>query len=323
MGRLGQYGLVLWVALSLNFALPHLAPGDPIDVLSGDANSLTAEGREELKRSYGLEGSVVAQYGRYWARLATGDLGTSVRTGRPVSAVLAGRLPWTLALMVTAAGLAVVVAVVAGAAAARRRGRRVDAGLTSAVLLVDSMPSFWIAMVLLAVFAVQLGWFPSFGAVPLDSAWPEPAWLMEVGRRLVLPVTAVVASTVGPTFLVARASMVSALESPFVLLAEATGLSPRRILYRHALRNALLPVFTNLTITLGTLVSGVVVVETVFSYPGLGRQIYEAVLSRDYLMLQGAFTLVTFTVVGVNMLADAVYPRLDPRVRMGHPARLS
>ena len=266
---------------------------------------------------------MLEQYGRYWARLASGDLGTSVRTGRPVAAVLLGRLPWTLVLMVTAAVVAAVLAVIAGAVAARRRGRKLDAGLTGTVLFVDSMPSFWTGMVLLAVFAVQLGWFPSFGAVPLDSAWPDPAWLIEVGRRLVLPVTAVVLATVGPTFLLARAAMVSALESPFVLLAEATGLSPRRILYRHALRNALLPVFTNLTVTLGTVVSGVVIVETVFSYPGLGRQIYEAVLSRDYLLLQGAFTLVTFTVVGVNLLADAVYPRLDPRLRMGRPARLA
>jgi len=314
---------VLWFALSLNFLLPHLAPGDPIDFLAGDANSLTADGRDRLEQAFGLDGSVAEQYGRYWARLATGDLGTSVRTGRPVSTVLLGRLPWTLVLMVTSALIAAVLAVMAGAAAARRRGQRRDAGLTVAVLLVDSMPSFWISMVLVAVFAVQLGWFPSFGAVPLDSAWPDPAWLVEAGRRLVLPVAAVVLSTVGPTFLLARAAMVSALEAPYVLLAEATGLSPRRIVYRHALRNALLPVFTNLTVTLGTVVSGVVIVETVFSYPGLGRQIYEAVQRRDYLLLQGAFTLVTLTVVGVNALADAVYPRLDPRVRMGLPARLS
>ncbi|HEX7276532.1 MAG TPA: ABC transporter permease [Acidimicrobiales bacterium] len=282
LARLGQYALVLWVALSLNFLLPHLAPGDPIDFLAGDTNSLSAEGRAQLERTHGVDGSVLEQYGRYWGRLATGDLGSSVRNGRPVAAVLVDKLPWTIVLMVTAAVVAALVAVVAGATAARRRGRRTDTGLVGAVLLVDAMPSFWIAMVLVAVFSVQLGWFPSFGAVPLDAAWPDPAWLVEAGRRLVLPVVAVVLSTVGPTFLLARAAMVSALESPFVLLAEATGLSPRRIVYRHALRNALLPVVTNLALTLGTIVSGVVIVETVFSYPGLGRQIYEAVLSRDY-----------------------------------------
>ncbi len=311
---------MLWFALSLNFLLPHLAPGDPIDFLAGDANSLNDEGRDRLAHTFGLDGSVVEQYGRYWSRLAAGDLGTSVRSGRSVSAVLLGRLPWTLVLMVTSALIAATVAVVAGASAARRRGRRRDVALTGAVLLVDSMPSFWTSMVLMAVFAVQLGWLPSFGAVGPDSAWPDPTWLVEAGRRLILPVTAVVLGTVGPTFLLARAAMVSALESPFVLLAEATGLSPRRIVYRHALRNAVLPVFTNLTVTLGTVVSGVVIVETVFSYPGLGRQIYEAVLARDYLLLQGAFTLVTLTVVAVNLLADAVYPRLDPRTRMAAPA---
>lgn len=312
---MGQYALVLWAALSLNFLLPHLAPGDPIDFLAGEANSLTVEERSRLEAAYGLEGSLVEQYGRYWVRLSRGDLGASLVTGRPVAEVILGKLPWTLLLMGVATAVAALLAVTLGAMAARGRGSRRDTALVGSVLVVDSMPGFWIGMVLLAVFAVNLGWLPSFGAVPPGSSWPEPGWLVEVGRRLVLPAATVVLATMGPIFLLARAATITALESPFVLMAEATGLTPRRVLFGHALRNALLPVVTNLALALGTVVSGVVVVETVFSYPGLGRQIYESVIARDYPLLQGAFSLLAVTVVGANLLADAVYPRLDPRVR--------
>ncbi|MDP9403673.1 MAG: ABC transporter permease [Actinomycetota bacterium] len=313
--RVAQYALVLWAAISLNFLLPHLAPGDPVDVFTGDANALNAEERARLRADYDLDGSLAEQYGRSWARLVRGDLGTSVRYSRPVASVLADRLPWTLALVGLATVIAFAIGVAAGASAARRRGRRGDVVAVSGLMALDAMPGFWIGMVLLAVFAVQLGWLPSFGAVPLDAAPPSLVWLSEVGRRLVLPVATLVLATVGSTFLLARAAMVSALEAPYVGLAEAAGLSPRRIVYRHALRNALLPLFTHLTLTLGTLLSGAVVVETVFSYPGLGRVAFEAVQARDHALLQGAFLLVTVTVIAANVVADLAYPWLDPRVR--------
>lgn len=314
-GRAGQYALVLWAALSLNFVLPHLAPGDPTNYFAGEANSLSQANRDRIRAEYRLDGSLVEQYGRYWARLAHGDLGLSVRHSRPVADVLAARLPWTVALVGTSVMLTAAVGTALGALAARRRGRRRDLALVSGVLLVDSMPGFWIGMVLIAVFAVQLGWFPSFGAVPLDLGVGSAAWLSEVAHRMVLPVATIVAATVGSIFLLARAAVVSALESPYVLLAEATGLSPARILFRHALRNALLPVFTNVALSVAFLLSGAVVVETVFSYPGVGRMTFEAVVARDYPLLQGAFLLVSLGVVAANLAADLAYPLLDPRVR--------
>lgn len=313
--RLGQYALVLWAALSLSFLLPHLAPGDPANYFAGDTDNLSAANRERIRAEYDLDGSLAAQYGRYWAKLASGDLGTSVRHSRPVAEVLGARLPWTAALVGTAVLVTATLGTALGALAARRRGKRRDLALVGGLLLLDAMPGFWIGMVLIAGFGVQLGWLPSFGAVPLGVTAGSATWLAEVARRMVLPVATIVLATVGSTFLLARASVVSALEAPYVLLAEATGLSPARVLYRHALRNALLPVFTNVALSVGFLLSGAVVVETVFAYPGLGRMTYEAVVARDYPLLQGAFLLVSVGVVAANLFADLLYPLLDPRVR--------
>ncbi|MDP9441979.1 MAG: ABC transporter permease, partial [Actinomycetota bacterium] len=173
LARVAQYALVLWAAISCNFLLPHLAPGDPTDYFAGDANALTADQRERIRADYGLDGSLVEQYRRSWIRLARGDLGTSVRYSRPVADVLADRLPWTLTLVGSATVITSAAGVVAGAFAAVRRGRRRDVVMVGGLMVLDSMPGFWIGLVLVAIFAVQLGWLPSFGAVPLDAAGPS------------------------------------------------------------------------------------------------------------------------------------------------------
>lgn len=318
LGRVGQYALVLWVAATLNFLLPHLAPGDPVLYLyGGDAQALAAEQADRLRASFGLDGSLLEQYGAFWSGLAHGDLGLSVQYNRPVVEVLAERVPWTLALVGTATVLSAVLGILLGAWAAWRRGSTRDAGTVTGVLALDAMPGFFVGMVLIAVFAVQLGWFPSYGGATVTGT--GVAWVGEVLTRMVLPVATLVLATLGGVFLLARAAMVSALDEPFVRLARAKGLSERRVALRHGLRTALLPVYTSLTLALGSLLSGAVVVETVFAYPGLGRLIFEAVTVRDYPLLQGAFLLVTLGILAANLLADLTYPLLDPRVR---PARV-
>ncbi|MGH3918821.1 MAG: ABC transporter permease [Pseudonocardiaceae bacterium] len=319
LGRAGQYALVLVVATTVNFLLPHLAPGDPVTYLyGGETAGLTDDQIAELRAVYGLDESLIEQYGSFWAGLVRGDLGVSVDYSRPVLDVLAERLPWTLALVGTATLLAFVLGTLLGAVAAWRRGSRRDAGMVTGVLAIDAMPGFWIGMLLIAVFSVELGWFPSYGAVAI-TADGAVHWV-EVAQRLVLPVATLTLATLGSIFLLARASMTSVLDEAFVRLARSTGVSERRIALRHALRTALLPVYTNLTLTVGALVSGAVVVETVFAYPGIGRLIYEAVIARDYPLLQGAFLIVTVGVVVANVLADATYPLLDPRVARSGPA---
>lgn len=313
-GRVGQYALVLWAAATLNFALPRLAPGDPVVyVYGGDAQALSEAQAQQLRVTFGLDRSLPEQYTAFWAGLLRGDLGLSVQDSRPVVDVLAERLPWTLALVGTATVLAFLLGSLLGAWAAWRRGSKRDAGTVSGVLALDAMPGFWIGMILIAVFAVQLGWFPSYGAVGLSGqGLPR---LGEVLMRMALPVTTLVLAGLGGFFLLARAAMVGVLDEPFLRLARAKGLREGRVAVVHGLRTALLPVFTNLALAAGGLLSGAVVVETVFAYPGLGSLIFEAVTVRDYPLLQGSFLLATVAVIGANLLADLVYPLLDPRLR--------
>ena len=314
LGRAGQYGLVLLVATTVNFLLPHLAPGDPVTYLyDGETAGLTPEQVAEVQARYGLDQSLPEQYADFWAGLVRGDLGVSVQYNRPVLDVLAERLPWTVALVGVATLLAFVLGTLLGAFAAWRRGTRRDAGLVTGVLALDAMPGFWLGMLLIAVFSVELGWFPSFGASAI-TAEGAAGWV-EVAQRLVLPVATLALATLGSMFLLARASMTSVLDEAFIRLARATAVPERRIAVHYALRTALLPVYTHLTLVLGTLVSDAVVVETVFAYPGVGRLIYEAVVARDYPLLRGAFLLLTVGVIAANLLADLTYPLLDPRVR--------
>lgn len=312
--RAGQYALVVWAAATLNFALPHLAPGDPVQYLyGGESLGLAPELVEQVRRGYGLDRPVLEQYAAFWTGLLQGDLGHSVQYNRPVVDLLLEYLPWTVVLVGVSTALALLLGVLLGAWAAWYRGRRRDAAGVAAVLALDSMPGFWIGMILIAVFAVQLGWFPSYGGAAIDGT--GFAWLAGAASRMVLPTVTLTLATFGGFFLLTRAAMVTVLDEPFIRLARAKGVPGRGIALHHALRNALLPVSTNVTLVLGSLLSGAVVVESVFAYPGLGRLIFEAVTARDHPLLQGAFLLVTLGVVAANIAADLLYPLLDPRVR--------
>jgi peptide/nickel transport system permease protein len=310
-----QYAAVLFAAICLNFALPRLAPGDAVDYLfpPEQAGAIGPEQRAQVLSEFGLDEPVSTQFGRYLAGLARGDLLLSVRYGRPVGDVLLERIGWTLLLVGSAVVLATVIGTFLGFRSAWRRGTAGDTGVLSGVMFVDSLPPFFIGMLLLLVFSVQLGWLPTFGAQPTTSA-AGVALLLEVAKRLVLPLVTLTLASVGPIYLIARSALLAELREDYVLMAEAKGLSAPRV-RQHAQRNALLPVSTVVLIGLGTLVGGAAVVETVFSYPGLGRLIYESVLARDYPVLQGAFLLLAVGVILANFLNDLLYPLLDPRVR--------
>ncbi|MPZ65832.1 MAG: ABC transporter permease subunit, partial [Pseudonocardiaceae bacterium] len=207
-----------------------------------------------------------------------------------------------------------------GVVAAWRRGRRRDVGVLASVIFLDSTPIFWLGMLLLGIFAVQLGWFPVFGAA---SAVEDSVFSLDALQHLVLPVVTLTLGTLGGVFLTARYAMVSALNEDYIRMAEASGLSDRRILFVHAMPNSLLPVVTVIMLNIGFLFSGAVVVETVFSYPGLGRLMFEGVLARDYPLLQGVFLLLAVGVVVANLAADLLYPALDPRIRRPQAASVS
>lgn len=310
-----QYGLVLFAAAVLNFVLPRLAPGDVTDYLipPEQAGSITEEQRQEILSRYGLDEPLPVQFREYVAGLARGDLLISARYSRPVTDVVLERLPWTLLLVGTSTLLAVMIGTVAGFRSAWKRGRATDVATLSTFMLIDSMPPFFLGLLLILAFSVHLGLFPIFGAIPTLPA-DGLALVLEIGMRLVLPAVALTAATLGTIYLVARPALVSELREDYVLMAQAKGLTRRQV-RRHAERNALLPVVTIVLINLGTVVGGATVIETVFSYPGLGRLLYESVLARDYPVLQGTFFILAITVLAANFIADLIYPLLDPRVR--------
>lgn len=310
-----QYGTVLFVAVTLNFLLPRLAPGDAVDYLLPPelVGNLSPEQRTEVLSRFGLDEPLPTQFSRYLTGIAQGDLLYSVRFARPVRDLLAERVGWTVLLVGSSVALSTVLGAWLGFRSAWQRGTAADTGTLGGVMLADSLPPFFVGMLLLLVFSVQLRWFPSFGALPTVDA-TGMALVAEVLQRLVLPLVTLTLASIGPMYLVARSALVSELQEDYVAMAEAKGLDARSV-RRHASRNALLPISTVTVIGLGTLVGGATVVETVFSYPGLGRLIFESVVARDYPVLQGAFLILIVGVILANLVNDLLYPLFDPRVR--------
>ena len=316
VGKLGQYLLVLWIAITINFALPRLMPGSPLALIAGeDVSLLTPAQRAELIAEVGLDQPLTVQYLRYVQNFLRGDFGYSYQWRQPVLQIIGERLPWTVLLAGTSLVLSTLIGVTLGALAAWQRGRRRDVGTLIFFLFLESLPAIWVGMLLVALFAVRWPLFPTFGATTSWASHTGWAYTRDVLHHLVLPLTTLTIVSVSGTFMVARSAMMAVLGEDFITVARAKGLSERRVLFRHTLRNALLPIATVVTLNLAFAFSGATVVETVFSYPGVGRLIFEAVLRRDYPVLQAAFLIITVLVVVANVITDAVYPLLDPRVR--------
>ncbi len=315
-GRGAQYLLVLALTITLNFALPRMMPGNPMVFLAGeDVGFLEPEQRAQLYALYDLDQPQWKQFLTYIGNLARGDLGYSFQRGRPIAHMIGERLPWTLLLVGASLVFATLLGAALGAVAAWRRGTPLDLGTLGVAMLFESMPSFWLGMIFIAVFAAGLGWFPIFGASTAGASLAGWPLLVDRARHLVLPLATLTLITIPGTFLIMRYSMLSVLGEQYIATARAKGVAEHLVLRRHAVRNALLPVATVAMLNLGFVASGATVIETVFSYPGLGRLLYEGVLNRDYPVLQGAFLIVTVSVIAANVLADLIYPFIDPRVR--------
>jgi peptide/nickel transport system permease protein len=311
-----QYLLIIFIMISLNFLLPRLMPGGPLRLLAGeDISLLPPEIRLQIIQKHGLDKSLWEQYILYLSSLAQGDLGYSYQQKRPIVQIIMERLPWTLLLTGISLVLSTVIGVIFGTIAGWKRGKRADAITLSFFMWLGSMPSFWLGMILVAIFAVQFRLFPIFGA---KSPWVDYSGfrlVLDVLWHLALPVTTLTLITVSSNFLLMRYSMLDVLGEDYIFMARGKGLSERTIIYKHAMRNALLPMATVFMLNLGFTVGGAIVIETVFAYPGLGRLMYEAVLARDYPLLQASFLMITFSVTCGNIIADMIYPLLDPRVR--------
>jgi peptide/nickel transport system permease protein len=318
LGRLGSFALTLLVVLTLNFLLPRAMPGDPITALQDPDNALYVfndSTRLALEAYYGFDEPLHVQYLRYMRGLATGDLGWSIRLNLPVSELIAGRLPWTLALALPAVLLASLISLIAGTHAGWRRGSRADRTLIVLFAVVRTMPTFFVGALAILLFSVHLGWTPLAGAHTPFASYPNLwAAAADIGRHWLLPVTVLTLEMLGAQFLLMRNSLITVLGDDFMVVARAKGLSERRLKYHHAMRNAVLPFVTAFSMQLGFAVAGTIVVETLFAYPGLGLLTFQAVSVRDYPVLQGVFLITSVAVLLANLLVDLVYPYLDPRV---------
>lgn len=314
--RAGQYVLVLIVAVSLNFMLPRIMPGSPLALLAGEeVGRLSPEERAQVIAEAGLDQPVWMQYLTYWKNIFTLDFGYSFRLGQPINELILDRLPWTLLVTLIALAVGAVIGTVLGAFSAWRHGRPSDVGLLSVMIALESTPSFWLGMLLIAFFAVQLGVLPSFGAETPAAGLDGLARLADIGEHAILPVLTLSVLAVPSVYLTMRYSMLSVMGEDFIRTANAKGLSSRRILFRHVARNAIIPVVTVLALRAGFAFGGTVIVETVFSYPGLGRLVFDAVSGRDYPVMQATFLVFTLAVLAANLIADLIYPQLDPRAR--------
>ncbi len=309
--RLARGVLTIWFAVTVTFLLLRLLPGDP--ALAVASPNMTEAARAALLEQYGLDKPLIVQYGLYLVQLVQGNLGVSFTQSVPVLDVLMQRLPWTLLLTGTALVATVLVGVPLGVIAASKRGTVADRAVQVIGVVGQSLFVPSVGVLLLYTFGLVLGWLPIGGAYDTGTYGNE--WYLSVLSHLVLPATSLVLIQLGSYVLTMRSTLIDALGEDYTTLAHANGLPARRVLWKHALRNALLPTTTLIGLQLGFLVGGAVLTETVFAYPGIGRGIYEAVTQLDFPVLQGAFLMLAATVVVVNMITDVIYGFLDPRVK--------
>lgn len=311
-----SYLVTVFVLLTFNFALPRLMPGDPIDALLafGNPNYVADdETRAELAEYYGLDRSLPEQYVSYLAGLVRGDLGVSTVSNTPVSEELADRVGWSFLLIASATVVSILIGLPAGVHSGWKRGKRVDRGLLAFFLSVQNIPIFVVAFVAVVVFGAKLQVFPLGGATTPFGEYTGMREVIDIARHLALPALLMGIEFATYQYLVMRSSMVSELGSDYLLGGRAKGLTERRLKYRYAGRNALLPVVTVIGLQFSVAVTGIVFVERIFSYPGVGGYMFEAVGTRDYPAIQGAFLILTLTVVTANLVVDLLYRRLDPR----------
>lgn len=317
--RASFYLFTAWAAITINFFLPRMLKGDPITAyLARNQGKVSPEAIESLRTLFGLDNPkpIWQQYLDYWALLFQGDLGRSLSKGlAPVSEVIADALPWTLGLVGVATILSFFVGTGVGTFIGWRRGTRAEAIVPIATFL-STVPYFWLGLIIISLFSTTLRWFPashafSKGAIPNFSI----EFIGDVIYHATLPALTIVITSLGGWILGMRNMMITVLDEDYITVALAKGLSPRRVAVNYAARNAVLPQLSSFALSLGFIVGGTLIMELIFSYPGLGLRLFEATLAKDYPLMQGMFLVITLSVLVANIIADVVYAIMDPRTR--------
>lgn len=311
MGRLlGTIPLLLGISLIL-FTIIHFAPGGPLDVYT-DNPSVSKEALAQIAKAYGLDQPVPVQYLLWFKSMLLGDWGYSIRTGRPVFGEILLRLRPTFELGGLALLISLSLAIPLGIVSAARRGSRLDGALTIASFAGISTPVFWLALLLQLLFSVELGWLPSAGYKSIGDGS-----LLDRLAHIVMPATVLALATIASWSRFIRSGMMDVLNQDYIRTAYAKGYGERGVILKHALRNALIPAVTVIAVDFGTVISGAVVTETVFAWPGIGRLFMESMDGRDYPMLMGLMMMGSVGIIVANILADLTYAALDPRIRYG------
>lgn len=318
--RVGFYLVAIWTSITLNFLIPRLAPGDPVQALMARMHGrISPQAAHALELAFGVSHDPVwVQYWQYVNNLLHGNLGVSIMEyPMPVISVILQDLPWTLVLVGVSLVVSFVLGTLLGILVAWKRGRTLDVFLSPVFTFLSAIPYFWLALIMLYILGYQLQWFPLNGGYDVNSTTPgwSPDFILSASYYAILPALTIVVSSVAGWLLGMRNAMITTISEDYVLMAEAKGLPQRRVMFTYAARNAILPNITGFALSLGFVVSGSLLTEIVFSYPGLGYTLYQAVEGQDYALIEGMFLVITLAVLAANFFADIVYVMLDPRVR--------
>jgi len=317
--RIGFYLVALWASITINFIIPRLAPGDPAGALMARFQGrMTPQAIHSLELQFGISHDPLwMQYFQYLNNLVHGDMGTSFTYfPTPVLTVLVQELPWTLTLVGTSVLISFTLGSLIGVLIAWKRGSFIDGILPPLLTFFSAIPYFWLALISLYILAYTLNWFPLNGGYDTSTTvgW-NTDFLLSAFNHALLPAFTIVLASIAGWMLGMRNAMITTMTEDYVLLAEAKGLSERRVMFAYAARNAILPNVTGFALSLGFVVGGALLTEVVFSYPGIGFALLQAAQNSDYPLLQGIFLLIALAVLGANFIADLVYVILDPRVR--------
>ena len=312
--RLAQSVLVVAVIVVLNFVLLSLAPGDVVDVLAGESGASNEDYATRLRERFGLDQPLPVRLALYVKNVLALDLGWSFRQGVPVLDLIVARIPATLLLMLTALVVSVTMGVMLGVFAARRAHTWRDSAVMAGSMVVYASPLFWLGLMLIVLFSIKLGWFPTSGMESVAAFKVGWARVRDVAHHLVLPATTLALFYIALYARITRASMLEVMRLDYVTTARAKGLREPQVIYRHALRNAVLPVVTMAGVQAANMLGGSVIVESVFGWPGLGLLAFNALFARDVNLLMGVFLFSAIVVVLVNLTVDLVYALIDPRI---------